>query len=120
MRSGGECRRRRIFRIAREKGATRGGVDHDRQLSDLGLYVSGWSFPSIHPVLPMLAQRVSALPEAGDYVFEPKWDGFRTLSFGTATRMLAKPHEKPLNRYFPGSSGRSMRGFRAAWCSTAS
>jgi ATP-dependent DNA ligase len=25
----------------------------------------------------MLAKRVAALPDGGDWIFEPKWDGFR-------------------------------------------
>jgi ATP-dependent DNA ligase len=27
----------------------------------------------------MLAKRVSALPQGDAWIFEPKWDGFRTL-----------------------------------------
>jgi ATP-dependent DNA ligase len=54
------------------------------------------------PVLPMLAKRVSALPEAGDWAFEPKWDGFRTLIFRAGDEVLIQSRdEKPLNRYFP-------------------
>ena len=33
------------------------------------------------PVLPMLANRVSELPAGDNWIFEPKWDGFRTLIF---------------------------------------
>src|SRR5947208_2044783 len=33
------------------------------------------------PVLPMLAKRVADLPTAGDWIYEPKWDGFRALIF---------------------------------------
>ena len=29
----------------------------------------------------MLAKRVSELPAEGAWIFEPKWDGFRTLIF---------------------------------------
>jgi ATP-dependent DNA ligase len=54
------------------------------------------------PILPMLAQRVAALPEDGDYLFEPKWDGFRTLVFRDGDELfLQSRDEKPLNRYFP-------------------
>ncbi len=54
------------------------------------------------PVLPMLAQRVGALPDEGDYLFEPKWDGFRTLVFRDGDEIfLQSRDEKPLNRYFP-------------------
>jgi ATP-dependent DNA ligase len=33
------------------------------------------------PVLPMLAKRVEAIPQTGEWIFEPKWDGFRVLVF---------------------------------------
>ena len=54
------------------------------------------------PVLPMLAKRVSELPETGDWIFEPKWDGFRALVFRDGDEVLIQSRdEKPLNRYFP-------------------
>ena len=54
------------------------------------------------PVLPMLAKRVSELPETGDWIFEPKWDGFRALVFRDGDEILIQSRdEKPLNRYFP-------------------
>ena len=54
------------------------------------------------PILPMLAKRVSELPRAGDWIFEPKWDGFRALIFRDGDEvMLQSRDEKPLNRYFP-------------------
>ena len=53
-------------------------------------------------VLPMLAKRVADLPLAGDWIFEPKWDGFRTLIFRDGEEILIQSRdEKPLNRYFP-------------------
>ena len=55
-----------------------------------------------HPVLPMLAKRVAALPEKGDWIFEPKWDGFRTLIFRDRDEVLIQSRDqKSLNRYFP-------------------
>ncbi|MEO8177342.1 MAG: ATP-dependent DNA ligase [Deltaproteobacteria bacterium] len=54
------------------------------------------------PVLPMLAKRVAQLPEGGDWLFEPKWDGFRVLVFRDRQELLLQSRdEKPLNRYFP-------------------
>jgi ATP-dependent DNA ligase len=54
------------------------------------------------PVLPMLAKRVDELPEGDSWIFEPKWDGFRTLIFRDAKEILIQSRdEKPLNRYFP-------------------
>src|SRR5689334_12628562 len=54
------------------------------------------------PVLPMLARRVEELPPAGDWIFEPKWDGFRALIFRDKEEIFIQSRdEKPLNRYFP-------------------
>ena len=50
----------------------------------------------------MLAKRVDAIPTAGDWIFEPKWDGFRALVFRDADQMLIQSRDaKPLDRYFP-------------------
>ncbi|HEY7354616.1 MAG TPA: ATP-dependent DNA ligase [Terriglobales bacterium] len=54
------------------------------------------------PVLPMLAKRVAELPEGDDWLFEPKWDGFRALVFRDGEEIFIQSRdEKPLNRYFP-------------------
>lgn len=54
------------------------------------------------PILPMLAKRVDALPAGDEWVFEPKWDGFRVLVFRDGEDvMLQSRDQKPLNRYFP-------------------
>ena len=50
----------------------------------------------------MLSKRVDALPADGGWIFEPKWDGFRTLVFRDRDEILIQSRdEKPLNRYFP-------------------
>jgi ATP-dependent DNA ligase len=50
----------------------------------------------------MLAKRVDALPPGEDWIFEPKWDGFRALIFRDNDEILIQSRdEKPLNRYFP-------------------
>ena len=50
----------------------------------------------------MLAKRVDAIPVDGDWIFEPKWDGFRALVFRDGDEVLIQSRElKPLNRYFP-------------------
>ena len=51
---------------------------------------------------PMEAKLVAELPTAGQWQFEPKWDGFRCLVFrnGADVRLQAKSG-KPLTRYFP-------------------
>jgi len=54
------------------------------------------------PVLPMLANRVGALPPGEGWIFEPKWDGFRTLIFRDGDELFIQSRdEKPLDRYFP-------------------
>ncbi|MBO0911283.1 MAG: ATP-dependent DNA ligase [Acidobacteria bacterium] len=60
------------------------------------------NLPVNPPVLPMLARRMDDLPADGDWIFEPKWDGFRTLVFRDGDEILIQSRdEKPLNRYFP-------------------
>jgi ATP-dependent DNA ligase len=50
----------------------------------------------------MLAKRVDDLPVAGEWIFEPKWDGFRALIFRDGDEIeIQSRDEKPLNRYFP-------------------
>jgi ATP-dependent DNA ligase len=54
------------------------------------------------PILPMLAKRVDELPLEGEWIFEPKWDGFRALVFRDGDEVLIQSRDaKPLNRYFP-------------------
>src|SRR4249920_2522923 len=51
---------------------------------------------------PMLAKRVSELPEGDGWIFEPKWDGFRALVFRDGDEIFIQSRdEKSLNRYFP-------------------
>ena len=57
--------------------------------------------PVTPPLGPMLAKSVKAIP-AGDYLYEPKWDGFRCIAFRDGDDVeLASRGEKPLTRYFP-------------------
>jgi len=58
--------------------------------------------PLTPPIEPMLAKAVAHLPEDGDWLFEPKWDGFRALVFRDGDEMLLQSRDrKPLERYFP-------------------
>ncbi len=53
------------------------------------------------PVAPMLAKSVKDVP-VGDYVYEPKWDGFRCIVFRDGDEVeLGSRNERPLTRYFP-------------------
>ena len=57
--------------------------------------------PVMPPVGPMLAKSVKAIP-TGDYLYEPKFDGFRCLVFRDGDEVeLTSRGEKPLTRYFP-------------------
>ena len=54
------------------------------------------------PVAPMLAKPGSGLPPGPDWVFEPKWDGFRSIVFRDGDEIeLGSRNEKPMTRYFP-------------------
>lgn len=54
------------------------------------------------PLLPMLAKRVSEIPDGERWIFEPKWDGFRALIFRDGDEvMIESRDQKSLNRYFP-------------------
>jgi ATP-dependent DNA ligase len=53
------------------------------------------------PVAPMLAKPVGAIPD-GDYVYEPKWDGFRSVIFRDGEEVeIGSRNERPMTRYFP-------------------
>ncbi len=53
------------------------------------------------PVSPMLAKLARELP-SGDYIYEPKWDGFRCIVFRNGEEVeLGSRNELPLTRYFP-------------------
>jgi ATP-dependent DNA ligase len=57
--------------------------------------------PVMPPVAPMLAKPVDAIPD-GDYVFEPKWDGFRSIVFRDGGEVeIGSRNERPMTRYFP-------------------
>lgn len=60
------------------------------------------TLPVQPPVLPMLAKRVDSIPSTGGWIFEPKWDGFRTIIFRDRDEITLQSRDtKPLNRYFP-------------------
>ena len=57
--------------------------------------------PVAPPVAPMLAKLARELP-SGDYIYEPKWDGFRCIVFRSGQEVeLGSRNELPLTRYFP-------------------
>ena len=53
------------------------------------------------PVEPMLAKLGDELP-SGDYLYEPKWDGFRAIVFRSEDAVFVQSRDsRPLDRYFP-------------------
>lgn len=57
------------------------------------------------PVKPMLAKASKEVPE-GDYLYEPKWDGFRALVFRDGDEVeITSRNTKALTRYFPELGG---------------
>jgi len=58
--------------------------------------------PFESPLAPMLSAAAEELPTGEEWLFEPKWDGFRTLVFRDGDEVLLQSRdEKPMNRYFP-------------------
>src|SRR5262245_10558532 len=54
------------------------------------------------PIEPMLAKLADEIPTGGQYLFEPKWDGFRAIVFRSETDVYIQSRDlKPLDRYFP-------------------
>ncbi|NUR25168.1 MAG: ATP-dependent DNA ligase [Catenulispora sp.] len=57
--------------------------------------------PVMPPVEPMLAKSAARVP-VGDYLYEPKWDGFRCIVFRDGDEVvLGSRGGKDLDRYFP-------------------
>ncbi|HEX5951127.1 MAG TPA: ATP-dependent DNA ligase, partial [Actinomycetota bacterium] len=53
------------------------------------------------PVSPMLAKSVVEIPSGG-FVYEPKWDGFRSIVFRDGVDVeIGSRNERPMTRYFP-------------------
>jgi ATP-dependent DNA ligase len=54
------------------------------------------------PVEPMLAKLTDGLPGGDGFLFEPKWDGFRSLVFRGPSGVFIQSRDlRPLDRYFP-------------------
>ncbi len=57
------------------------------------------------PVAPMLSKPLPELPGtdgSGEWLYDPKWDGFRSIVFRDGPEIvLGSRNEKPLTRYFP-------------------
>src|SRR5215218_5648426 len=69
--------------------------------------MSETGFPSVDlpvtpPYPPMEARAVAKIPSGDQWLYEPKWDGFRCLAFRDGdTVALQSKAGQPLTRYFP-------------------
>ncbi|MEZ0336392.1 MAG: ATP-dependent DNA ligase [Gemmatimonadales bacterium] len=60
------------------------------------------AFPIAPPIEPMLATLADTLPADGDFLFEPKWDGFRAIVYRGGSDVYIQSRDlRPLDRYFP-------------------
>jgi ATP-dependent DNA ligase len=60
------------------------------------------SLPLTPPIEPQLARGKPELPEGDEWVYEPKYDGFRCIAFVDGEEVyLQSRGSRPLRRYFP-------------------
>jgi ATP-dependent DNA ligase len=60
------------------------------------------SLPFAPPLDPMLARAQPEIPTAGEWLYEPKWDGFRAIVFRDGDSVhISSRNALPLERYFP-------------------
>jgi ATP-dependent DNA ligase len=60
------------------------------------------TLPLSPPIKPQLARGAKALPEGDEWLYEPKYDGFRMLAYRDGDDVyLQSRGGKPMNRYFP-------------------
>jgi ATP-dependent DNA ligase len=60
------------------------------------------ALPLQPPLLPQLARPAKKLPAGDEWVYEPKWDGFRTIVFVDGSDVFLQSRSgKPMRRYFP-------------------
>jgi ATP-dependent DNA ligase len=66
------------------------------------------------PIEPMLAKLADEIPDDGDFLFEPKWDGFRAIVFRGADDVYIQSRDsRPLDRYFPELHDQLLTGLPA-------
>ena len=56
--------------------------------------------PVAPPIPPMLAKVAEEIPE-GEFLYEPKWDGFRAMVFRGEDVFIQSRDLRPFDRYFP-------------------
>jgi ATP-dependent DNA ligase len=53
------------------------------------------------PIAPMLAKVADEIPPEGEFLYEPKWDGFRAMVFRGEDVFIQSRDLRPFDRYFP-------------------
>jgi ATP-dependent DNA ligase len=72
--------------------------------------MAAMDLPVNHPLKPMLAKPVAAIPPGQFY--EPKWDGFRSIVFRDGDEVeIGSRKERPMTRYFPEIVAAVRRSF---------
>ena len=76
-----------------------------RRLLSVGdAIVPSMRLPVMPPLEPMLAKAVAELPRDGDWLFEPKWDGFRALVFRDGDELYPpEPRPQAARSLLPGA-----------------
>src|SRR5581483_10976961 len=60
------------------------------------------SLPLRPPIEPMEAKSIKEIPRGENWLYEPKWDGFRCIAFRDGEKIaLQSKSGQPLERYFP-------------------
>src|SRR4051812_49958661 len=60
------------------------------------------ALPPAPPSDACLAKLADAVPPQGEYLYEPKWDGFRAIVFRGASELFIQSRDlRPFDRYFP-------------------
>jgi ATP-dependent DNA ligase len=60
------------------------------------------ALPFQPPVEPMLAKLSNEIPDGEQWIYEPKWDGFRAIVFKSGDDIYIQSRDsRPLDRYFP-------------------
>lgn len=87
---------------AKAKKETRSGAGGAIPAEDLEQPFPEIDLPIHPPFPPMEARSADEIPAGDNWLYEPKWDGFRCLAFRKGNEVLLQSKSgQPLGRYFP-------------------
>src|SRR2546425_10236570 len=67
------------------------------------------------PIEPILAKNAGEIPQGGDFLFEPKWGGFRAIVFRGSDHVFIQSRDlRPLGRHFPEVTAAFLRRLPSA------